>query len=63
MTQTDPTDQPTSRILVTTTDDKGRSHTQRIPNVPLDQVDARRQAIRDRMPRGSVYTVKVIAND
>lgn len=63
MTHTDPTDSPSYRMLVTTTDDKGRKHTQRVPHIPADQLPAARQAVRGRMPRGSVYDVKVIAND
>lgn len=62
MTNIDPIDAPTVRILVTTTDDKGRKHTDRIPFVAVDDVPAARQAIRDRMPQGSVYTIKVIDN-
>jgi hypothetical protein len=51
----------TYRMIVTTEDDKGRTHSEQIRHIPEGQVTGYREATRSRMPRGSVYTVKVIA--
>lgn len=51
----------TVRILVTTEDDKGRKNTERVRHIPVDDVPASLEAIRRRMPQGSVYSVKVVA--
>jgi hypothetical protein len=48
------------RMIVTTEDNEGRKHSERIRHIPADEIPARREAVRQSMPRGSVYTVKVV---
>lgn len=51
----------TSRIRITTEDSRGRQQVENIRHVPSDQVEARRQAVRGSMPRGSVFRFQVTA--
>lgn len=48
------------RMIVTTENDKGRESSEQIRHIPADEIPARREAIRQNMPQGSVYTVKVL---
>jgi hypothetical protein len=48
------------RMIVTTENNKGRKSSEQIRHIPADEIPARREAIRQSMPRGSVYTVKVL---
>jgi hypothetical protein len=53
----------TYRMIVkteTAANGRARATTERIPNIPADQVDARRELARQSAPRGATRTIKVV---
>lgn len=53
----------TYQMLITTEDAKGRTNTEQVRHILGSELLARREAVRQRMPQGSVFTVKVIAEN
>jgi len=50
----------TYRMRITTETANGKTRTETVQHIPADQLESRRQAVRDGQPRGSVFGVKVI---
>lgn len=50
----------TYRMRITTETGRGKTRTETVQHVPAEQLESRRQAVRDSQPRGSVFSVKVI---
>lgn len=49
-------------VKTETVDNAGRasSTTERVPNIPADQVESRRSAARESAPRGATRTIRVL---
>ncbi len=50
----------TYRMNISTERPDGKTQTETVRHIPESQVPARRQAMRDRQPQGSVFNVKVV---